>query len=288
MTDKDAWRSGRLPEGLCAVITGASTGIGRALAVQLAREYHANLVINARGAEDLEKTAQAVLAAGGRASCVVGDVAEAQVCRTMIEKCRNEYGSLDILVNNAGLARSGPVTGINLDDWRYVFEVNFFAALNLIYAVMPGFLEQGHGKLVNVASVAGKVAFPGSVCYAASKFALTGLSEGLAAEFTGKIDTITVCPGWVRTDFFKRNKIGEDPTAIAERHDWRGWIMRNMLSISSEQVSEEIVRVLRKGGSHELIMTAPGVIVERLSGIFPEFSHYLASLIPADRSKLPK
>lgn len=285
MAELDARPKSGMKKGLKGIISGASTGIGKALALQLTTEYQAELVINARGADDLEICAKAVRQAGGKAVCVVGDVSDKDVCSKLISTCKEELGGIDLLVNNAGLARSGPMDKISVEDWRYVFEVNFFAALNLIYGVMPDFLEQGHGKVVNVASVAGKVAFPGSVCYAATKFALTGLSEGMAAELAGKIDTITVCPGWVRTEFFKRNRVSQDPTAIAEQPDLRGWLMRNILSISSEQAAQDIVKALRRGGSHELVLTAPGVMVERLSGLFPELTFFLTSLVPAERGK---
>lgn len=266
-----------------AIITGASTGIGRALALQLAREFNASLVINARGGEELENTANSIREIGGKVISVTGDIADTAVCKKLVETCQKEFGGIDILVNNAGVARPGPVTSLSMDDWRYVFEVNLFAALNLTYGVLPEFLKQGHGKIVNVASVAGKVSFPGSVCYSASKFALTGMSEGMAAEFAGKIDFITVCPGWVRTEFFKRNNAGEDPTAIAEQPNFKGWLMKNVLSISSEQAANDIVKAMKQGGSHELVLTAPGVVVERMSGFFPELTFYLSSLLPADR-----
>lgn len=278
MTEKTAMR-----KGLRAIITGASTGIGRALAVQLASEYQAWLVLNARGQEDLEKCAEEVRQAGGKAICVVGDVSQESVCAELAEKCKTEFGGVDVLINNAGLAKTGAMPALTVEDWRYVFEVNFFAALNLTYKVMPEFLEQGYGKVVNIASVAGKVAFPGSVCYAASKFALTGFSEGMAAELAGKIDTITVCPGWVRTEFFKRNNTAEDPSAIAEKSDLRGWLMRNVLSISSEQAASDTIKAMRRGGSHEIVLTAPGLVVERMSGLFPELTFYLSSLVPAER-----
>jgi short-subunit dehydrogenase len=180
------------------------------------------------------------------------------------------------------------MTELSMDDWRYVFEVNFFAALNLSYAVLPLFLEQGRGKIVNIASVAGKIAFPGSVCYSASKFALTGLSEGMAAEFAGKVDVLTVCPGWVRTDFFKRNNTSDDPTAIADEPGMRGWMMKNILSISSEQASRDILKALYRGGSQELVLTIPGFMAERMSGLFPELTFFLTSLVPADRGRRKK
>ena len=269
--------------GMRVIISGASTGIGKAMAIQLSKEYKAKVIMNARGEDDLQKAAEEVKKAGGEAKCVVGDVSDESVSTEMIKQCNSEFGGIDALVNNAGLARSGPMTGLSLNDWRYVFEVNFFAALNLTYKALPNFLDQGFGKVVNIASVAGKVSFPGSVCYASSKFALTGFSEGMAAEFAGKFDTITVCPGWVRTEFFKRNNTAEDPSAIAERNDLKGWLMKNMLSISSEQASDDTIKAMRRGGSHELVLTAPGIIVERMSGFFPDLTMYLTSLVPAER-----
>lgn len=283
--EKDAWRRGGIPKQAKAIITGASTGIGRALALDFAREFQGCMILNARGAEELEKTAAAVRQAGGQATCVVGDVADAHLAKRLVDTCVSEYGGVDILVNNAGLARSGPMTALTMADWRYVFEVNFFAALNLSYAVLPMFMEHAHGKIVNIASVAGKVAFPGSVCYSSSKFALTGLSEGMAAEFAGKVDVLTVCPGWVRTDFFKRNNTADDPSAIANEPGMRGWLMKNILSISSEQASRDIIRALYRGGSQELVLTLPGYMVERLSGFFPELTFFLSSLVPADRRR---
>lgn len=267
------------------IITGASTGIGRALAILLAQKYQARLVMNARSEDDLRDTQKLVQEAGGEAELIIGDVASEDICRQLVTTCISRYGSVDLLVNNAGLAKAGPVTALNAADWRYVFEVNFFAALNLTYGVLPHFLEQGRGKIVNVASVAGKVAFPGSVCYAASKFAMTGMSEGMAAEFAGQLDVITVCPGWVRTEFFKKNNAFDDPSAIAQRKDVRGWLMRNVLSISSEQCAEDILKALEKGGSHEIVLTAPGKIVERMAGFCPDLTSYLSTFIPTERRR---
>lgn len=268
------------------VVTGASTGIGRALAVLLAEKYAARLVINARGEEDLRATERAIFQAGGEAHCVIGDIGAESTRQHLIETAMNKFDGIDILVNNAGLAISGPVTALTPADWRRVFDVNFFSALDLTYSVLPHFTEKGKGKIVNVASVAGKVAFPGSVCYAASKFAMTGFSEGMAAEFAGKIDVITVCPGWVRTEFFKKNKSVDDPSAIAEQKDLRGWLMRNLLSISSEQCASDILRAMERGGSHEIVLTVPGKAIERISAYCPELTSFLSSLLPAERRKM--
>ena len=114
---------------------------------------------------------------------------------------------------------------------------------------------------------------------------MTGMSEGLAAEFAGRLDVITVCPGWVRTEFFKKNNSFDDPSAIAQRSDFKGWLMRNLLSISSEQCAEQIIKAMARGASHEIVLTAPGKIVERLAGVCPQLTSYLATLIPTERRR---
>jgi short-subunit dehydrogenase len=143
-------------------------------------------------------------------------------------------------------------------------------------------LKAGGGKIVNIASVAGKIAFPGSVCYSASKFALTGMSEGMGAELANKnIDVITVCPGWVRSEFFSRNKMNDDnnPTKIADQTNWKGWLMRNLLSISSESCAEETIRALEKGGSQEIILTIPGIVAERVNAVCPNVLNKIAAQV---------
>ena len=124
------------------IVTGASSGIGRALALALAEKYGARLLLNARNQEVLQETAKLVEAAGGQTYCVVGDVADEKVRSQIVNSCLEHFGGVDLLVNNAGLAVSGAVTALTPADWRYVFEVNFFAALNLTYAVLPTFLQQ--------------------------------------------------------------------------------------------------------------------------------------------------
>jgi short-subunit dehydrogenase len=193
------------------------------------------------------------------------------------------FGKVDFLVNNAGLGKPGTFMKLTPADWERVFRVNFWAALYLTYEVLPHFLKQGTGKIVNVSSVAGKIAFPGSVCYSSSKFALTGLSEGLATEVTQSgIDVLTVCPGWVRTEFFEKNKMSQakNPTLIAEGNDVKAFLMRSVLSVSAREAALEIIKVMEKGGSHEIVMTAPGFVAERIKGFFPGLVALLSSKTP--------
>lgn len=273
-----------IKQGAAVIITGASSGIGKELALLLAARHKARLVINARGKDDLEQTAALIEKAGGQAVCVPGDVTDETISSRIVETCVSQFGTMDILVNNAGLTKPGRMSDLTLADWRYVFEVNFFAALTLTYAALPSLRKPAGGKIVNIASVAGKVAFPGTVCYAASKFALTGLSEGMAAEFASEnLDILTVCPGWVRTEFFKKNNTYGDPSALADEKNLSGWLMRHILSISAQEAAAEIVNYLEKGGSHEIVMTAPGILAERLAGVCPKFMFWLAGRVPVER-----
>jgi short-subunit dehydrogenase len=267
------------------IITGASTGIGRGLAIKLAADHKARLVINARSHDSLEETKNAVEAKGGQCFAVVGDIADPVVRQRMVDTCMKEFGGIDLLVNNAGLAKPGLAKNLSTDIWRQVFEVNFFACLDSIYQVLPQFLKQGYGKIVNISSVAGKVAFAGSVCYSSSKFALTAMSNGMAAEFAGEnIDVLTVCPGWVRTEFFEKNAVADakNPTLIGKEKSLRGWLMRQVLSISTEQAVDQIEVALNKGGSHEIVMTAPGKFIERVQGMTPNLIHAVNRRLPLD------
>lgn len=271
-----------LKQGLAGVITGASSGIGRALAIELAKRYQARLVLNGRRAEALDETAGQVLAAGGQVVVAEGDISKQEVAEGVVAKCLHHFDGIDLLVNNAGLAKPGPVTSLTPADWQYVFGVNFFGAVYTTYAAMDHMMLQG-GKIVNVSSVAGKVSLPGSVCYAASKFALTGMSEGMAAELARYgIDIVTVCPGWVRSEFFENNKHDElrNPTLIAQKKGVSGWLMRKYLSISSEECAEEIIKACEKGGSREIVLTAPGKVAERLMGIAPQAVAFLGKRLP--------
>ncbi|MCA9818133.1 MAG: SDR family oxidoreductase, partial [Cyanobacteria bacterium HKST-UBA01] len=243
------------------VITGASSGIGKALAIYLARKYRARLVISGRNEEQLKATKEQVEKAGGLATIVVADIGEEGAAKRLVNTCLEQFGSIELLVNNAGMAYPGRVLNLTMEDWRRVFDVNYFACVEAIYAALPHFLEQGGGKIVNVSSVAGKIPIAGSVMYSSSKHALNSMSVAMGAELNSKnIDFLTVCPGWVRTEFFEKNQVADEknPTLIASKNTPSGLLMRLVLSISAEDVAREVDSYLRKGGSHEIIMTAPG------------------------------
>jgi len=278
-------RKRSLNKEFAGVITGASSGIGKALAIYLARKYRARLIISGRNEEQLKTTKDLVEKAGGLATIVVADIGEEGVARKLVDTCVEQFGSIDLLVNNAGMAYPGRVLNLNMEDWRRVFDVNYFACVEAIYAALPHFLEKGGGKIFNISSVAGKIPIAGSVMYSSSKHALNSMSVAMGAELSSKnIDFLTVCPGWVRTEFFEKNQVADEknPTLIASKNTPSGLLMRLVLSISAEDVAKEIDSYLRKGGSHEIIMTAPGKFFERLNGLLPGVVWNINKMLPTD------
>lgn len=273
-----------IKQGSVVVVTGASTGIGRALALRFAEKYKCKLALNARSEAALEEVAAEARNLGAQVITICGDISNQTVIESLMQKTRAELGQVDILVNNAGFAIPGSISSLSVDDWRKVFEVNFFSPLQLTYAVLADMLDRRAGKIVNIASVAGKIAFPGSVCYASTKFALTGFSEGMAAELGPKgIDVITVCPGLVRTEFFRKNRNRHDVTSMAEEKSLKGWFLKNVGSISSEQAADDILRACEAGGCREIVLTMPGKVLERVAGIYPPMAWWLSRFVPADR-----
>jgi uncharacterized oxidoreductase len=126
----------KLKQGFAGVITGASTGIGKALAILLAERLKARLIINARTEEALADTRAAIEKAGGQAVIVAGDVSRDGMPAALVERCLNEFNDIDLLVNNAGLAKPGSVMSLTPQDWERVFAVNFFAPLHATYAAL--------------------------------------------------------------------------------------------------------------------------------------------------------
>jgi short-subunit dehydrogenase len=277
-----------LPQNLKGIITGASTGIGRSLAIQLARVYKAELVLTARSKHDLQTCQAEIEKAGGKAEIIVGDITDENMAAELADCCLTTYGGIDLLVNNAGMGIPGSFESLDMEKWRRVFEVNFFSALKTTYACLESLKKSPRGKIVNISSVAGKIAFPGSVSYCSTKFALTALSNGLAAELApDHIDVITVCPGWVRTEFFEKNNVPDsrNPNLIAEQNNLKGYVMKNFLSVSSEDCVRDIIHALNKDEAQELILTIPGKLAERLNGLAPGLVSRLTRRLDLDKKR---
>jgi NAD(P)-dependent dehydrogenase (short-subunit alcohol dehydrogenase family) len=183
------------------VITGASSGMGLAMAHKFAREG-ANLVLAARREEPLRQAAHTCEALGGRAIAVRSDVTDAGQMRFLAQAARERFGGIDVWINNAGLSLWGPFAGTSMDAQRRLIEVNLLGVMNGTYAAIPVMLGRGgRGIIVNMASIGGRLPMPFASAYSASKFGVRGFTEALRYELTASTD-IEVCavyPSFVDT-----------------------------------------------------------------------------------------
>ncbi|MER8367021.1 SDR family NAD(P)-dependent oxidoreductase [Mesorhizobium sp. M1348] len=185
--------------GKVALVTGASSGIGEATAVALAAAG-AKVAIAARRADRLEALAARIEKAGGTALRIEADVTSNDDVSAMVDKVVAEWSRLDILVNNAGVMLLSPAAEAVLDDWRRMVEINLLALMGVTKAALPH-LRAAKGHIVNVSSVAGRVANPGASGYAATKFGVVGFSESLRREvYADKVRVTVIEPGLVRTE----------------------------------------------------------------------------------------
>lgn len=185
--------------GKVALVTGASSGIGEATAAALAAAG-AKVAIAARRADRVEALAARIETAGGMALRIEADVTSNDDVTAMIGKVVAEWGRLDILVNNAGVMLLSPAAEATLDDWRRMVELNLLALMGVTKAALPH-LRAAKGHIVNVSSVAGRVANPGASGYAATKFGVVGFSESLRREvYADKVRVTVIEPGLVRTE----------------------------------------------------------------------------------------
>lgn len=183
------------------IITGASSGIGRELALQLA-DQGAYLVLAARSLDQLENIATDCRRRGGKALAVKTDVGVESECKHLIDKAFGEFGRIDTLINNAGYSTGGRLDEQpDLKGFRNVMDVNFMGSVWCTYYALP-YLKKNRGRIVMVSSVLGKVAIWGSTVYAASKFAMAGFSDILRNELRSEGVSLTaIYPGYVVTNF---------------------------------------------------------------------------------------
>src|SRR3954452_9628091 len=168
-------------EGRIAAVTGASSGIGQATALALAGAG-ASVALAARRQDRLEELAERITAEGGSALPIACDVSDEDQARTFIERAHQELGGLSILVNNAGVMLLGPVEGADTSEWRRMIDGNLLGLLYCTHAALPLLRERGGGTIVNVSSVAGRHANPGSAVYNLTKFGVHAFSEALRQE----------------------------------------------------------------------------------------------------------
>jgi len=183
------------------IVTGASSGIGRATAHMLA-DAGATVVLAARREERLRDLQGEIDELGGRTLVVPTDVTDRAAVEHLATRTKDEFGRIDVLVNNAGIMPLSYMKNLHVDEWLKMVDVNVNGVLHGIAAVLPTMLEQERGHIVNVSSVAGRKVFPGGAVYCGTKFAVGAISEGLRAELapTFGIRVTTIEPGAVATE----------------------------------------------------------------------------------------
>jgi NADP-dependent 3-hydroxy acid dehydrogenase YdfG len=214
-------------DGKVAAITGASSGIGEATAVALANEGAA-VALGARRKDRLDELAQAIESDGGRAVAFETDIGDEEQARGFVRGAAEELGRLDVLVNNAGVMLLGPVEGVDTEQWRRMVDVNVLGLLYCTQEAMPLIRDSGGGHIVNVSSVAGRVASFGSAVYNLTKWGVVGFSEALRQEaLNSNIRVTAIEPGFVDTELQGHNEHPMVVDAIDKMRDEMGKILES-------------------------------------------------------------
>ena len=250
-------------EGLRILITGASQGIGRALALAAARRGM-KVLAAARSGPLLDELAREARADGWAFETVRADVTSPDDRRRMTEAAVQHFGGLDVLVNNAGIGATGHFADVSPDRLRSIMEVNFFGLTETTRACLP-LLKQGvTPAVVNVSSIAGKRGSPARSEYSASKFAVQGFSEALRAEVDKDgIDVLVVCPGLTQTNF-SQNMI--ERKALLQFDHLRG--------MTSEMVADAALAALARG-RHDVTLTLQGRLLVLVSRFLPRLVDFI-------------
>ncbi len=221
-------------DGKAVVVTGASSGIGAALA-RLFSSKGAKVTLTARRRKRLKETAESC---PGETLVVSADLVKEDQRRALVEQSVNRWGGIDILVNNAGHGMYGDVAATTEAQWRGLFEINFFSTVFLTRVVLPAMKDRGQGLIVNMASIGGLIAHSQNVTpYVASKHAILGFSRGLAMDLKGTgIRVLAVCPHLTATEFFEVSPGAEEMAPVVEKY--------KSFMDSPEDVARGVVRQL--------------------------------------------
>jgi len=235
--------------GLSALITGASSGIGEATARLLASEG-AKVVLFARREERIVRLAEEL---GKDALALPGDITSRDDVLSAVEKAVGRFGHIDVLVNNAGIMPLSAIAERRVDDWDRMIDVNIKGVLYAIDAVLPGMLSRDSGHVVNISSLAGWRVSPTSAVYAATKFAVRAISDGLRCETAGKIKVTAIYPGIVETELFE----GVSSVAIRDKLEE----LKDRHAMPASAIAEAILYVVTQPpsvGVNDIIISPPG------------------------------
>lgn len=223
----------RFDDAVC-VITGGSSGIGRALAIELVRRG-ARVVVSGRRLPALDETCRRC-DPPGRCHGVVADVTDAAAMQSLVDEVLERHGAIDLFINNAGVGIAGELDAMGPEDWSFALGPNLHGVLHGIHAVLPSMRARGRGHICNVGSVAGLVPRPGMATYAATKHAVTALTLSLRLELARDgIEVSLAAPGSIQTEILDNTRYGGGVDGDAVRRLAEGRLM------TAEQCSREIL-----------------------------------------------
>jgi NAD(P)-dependent dehydrogenase (short-subunit alcohol dehydrogenase family) len=228
------------------LITGASQGIGKATALELAQQGY-DLVLAARKLDRLEEAAEEVRALGRRALAISTDVRDPKQVDELVRRAIEHFGRIDILVNNAGIFYLGPVESASLEDWQQIIQTNLWGYIYTIHALLPHFLERHSGMIVNISSIGGLNAIPYQVPYTTSKYAITGLTKSLRAELAPKgIQVCGIYPSFISTQLQERALFrGGSAKTADDRYELVNRSLQSPFLEKPEDVARAVVKAIR-------------------------------------------
>jgi NAD(P)-dependent dehydrogenase (short-subunit alcohol dehydrogenase family) len=252
--------------GKTVLITGGSRGLGLVLAREFVREG-ANVVICARDRAELQRAAIELAYLGGPALAIPCNLTDQSQVQMLVRTTQEHFGKVDVLVNNAGMINVGPIDVMTVEDYEEAMETNYWGSLYTILAVLPDMRLRGEGRIVNISSIGGKISVPHLLPYSASKFALTGLSEGLRSELKKDgITVTTVFPGLMRTGS-PRNA-----TFKGQHRAEYAWFSISdalpLTSMSAERAARRIVTACKRGEA-SVVLSIQAKLATLLHALFP-------------------
>lgn len=251
------------------LITGGARGLGLTLARQLA-DMHAKIVICAREEDDLRKAGDDLSYYTSNFLAIPCDVTDQEQVRSMMKEVREKMGTVDILINNAGIIQVGPMEQMKKEDYEQAMNVHYWGPFHTTSEALKYMFEKGEGRIVNIVSIGGKLSFPHLLPYNASKYALSGFSEGLAAELGQyNIRVTTVYPGLMRTGSPRNIDVK------GSHEDEYAWFKTSdslpLLTISADKAARKIIRAMRLG-KNTLTLTMPAKLGKIVSEAAPDLT----------------
>ena len=262
--------------GEVAVVTGASRGLGLLLARELA-DQGCPLVICARDAAEPERAADELRAVGAEVTTVACDVTDEATPQLLIDTAVQRYGRLDIVVSNAGVIQVGPVQATQIGHYETAMNTMALAPARLALTALPVMRRQGHGRIVTIGSIGGKISVPHLLPYSTAKFAAVGFSEGLRAELgRGPVTVTTVVPGLMRTGSHLQARFTGQPS---KEFTWFSLgASLPLVSMDAERAARQIIAAVRQRRA-EIILTPAGQLVSRAAGIVPGLTSEILHLV---------